>query len=211
MDKERSFRNLDIFTTAFAIVLLLSNLVSMKLVNFLGMSPDAGLSLFPFSYILGDVLTEVYGLARARRAIWIGFGALLFSTAYLSAIAYTPPAPGWDGQESFVYIFGFLPRIIIASLVAFLVGERVNSWTLVKIKEITNGKHFWLRSIGSTITGEAVDTTLFLGIAFLGKWPWHLWIATWWVSYVIKVAIEIPVLPFTYRVVAWAQRQEKMA
>lgn len=209
--QKRPFRNLDIFTTAFAIVLLLSNLVSMKLVNFLGMSPDAGLSLFPFSYILGDVLTEVYGLAQARRAIWIGFGALLFSAAYLSGIAYAPPAPGWEGQASFVYIFGFLPRIIIASLVAFLMGERVNSWVLVKIKQITNGKYFWLRSIGSTIVGEAVDTTLFLGIAFLGKWPWHLWIGTWWVSYVVKVAIEIPILPITYRVVAWAQRQEKMA
>lgn len=202
------YRYLGTLTACFSVILILSNITSAKLINFFGNPLDAGIIIFPFSYILGDVLSEVYGYRASRQVIWTGFALLLLSIGIIYLATCLPPAPHWRGQTAFEQVFGLVPRISFASLIAYLCGELTNSLVLVKLKTATKGRHSWLRFIVSTICGEAIDTTLFLVIAFGGVWsPDQLW-GAWKTGYMFKVVVEIPFLPLTQFVCSWFKRLE---
>ena len=192
----------------FVAVLLISNVLGQKIWRLGPLDLSAGLLLFPVSYIFGDVLTEVYGYARSRRIIWIGF----LSNGLMAALGWVavklPASPDWPNQQAFATVIGFVPRVVIASLAAFWAGEFANSYVLAKMKIWTEGRHLWTRTIGSTIVGEAVDTALVVVITFFGVVP-LLTIARVSVSmYLIKVAYEAVATPVTYAVVNWLKRQE---
>jgi uncharacterized integral membrane protein (TIGR00697 family) len=170
----------------------------------------AGVLFFPLSYVFGDILTEVYGYARDRRVVWAGFGALAFAAFMAWVIVALPPAAEWrDNQAHVAAIFGNTPRIICASVIAFLCGSFVNSFVLAKMKLWTGGRWLWTRTIGSTICGEAVDSGLFYSIAFLGLWSTQLVLTVMATQYVLKTAWEIVMTPVTYRVVAFLKRAER--
>jgi queuosine precursor transporter len=192
---------LDLITTAFAVVLILSNIASTKIAAIGSFSFDGGLVLFPLAYIFGDILTEVYGYSRARRVIWIGFGMNLLMVLTFWLVGLLPADPMWGMQESFISILGVVPRIVVASLIAYLVGEFTNSYILAKMKVRMQGKRFWQRAIGSTIIGQGLDTTIFTIVAFWGIFPGSLLWTIWLTNYVAKVLIEVILLPITSRVV----------
>jgi uncharacterized integral membrane protein (TIGR00697 family) len=164
--------------------------------------------LFPITYIFGDIFTEIYGYAASRRAIWLGF----FGTALLyavSAIVIALPAdPEFKHQEAFVTVFGILPRILIASLTAFWAGEFANSYTMAKLKLITKGRWLWTRTVGSTVVGQLVDTTLVIVITFAGTFSAGKLFQIIWQGYLLKVAYEVLATPLTYLVVNWLKRVE---
>jgi len=204
----RRFRYLDVITAAFAVALILSNITSTKILSLGWFSFDGGTILFPLVYIFGDILTEVYGYARARRVIWIGFAMNLLMVVTFWAVQKLPPALDWGLQESFDNILGVIPRIVLGSLCAYLVGEFLNSYVLAKLKVKTKGKFLWLRTIGSTVVGQFADTTVFLLIAFAGVLPWDLVWIIWVSNYIFKILVEIILLPVTYRVVGWLKKKE---
>src|SRR6201747_1334435 len=166
------FKYLDALTTAFVVILLVSNLVAQKVCLIGPFALSGAILLFPITYIFGDVFTEVYGFAASRRAIWLGF----FGTALLyvmgSLTIALPPAPGWHNQQAFATVFGFIPRILAASLAAFWAGEFANSYTMARLKILTDGRMLWTRTIGSTVIGQGVDTTLVVFLTFAGTVPW---------------------------------------
>ena len=147
------------------------------------------------------MLTEVYGYARARKVVWAGFGAIVFASFMSWVIVTLPPAMGWNDQQAYETVFGQTPRIVFASLTAFFVGEFANSYVLAKMKVRTNGRHLWMRTIGSTIVGEAVDSMVFYPVAFLGVWDRNLVVQVMISNYIIKVAWEALVTPVTYKIV----------
>ena len=202
------YKYLDLISVTFATILLLSNIVSTKIATLEWLSFDGGAILFPLAYLFGDILTEVYGYARARRVIWIGFAMNLLMVATFWTVGHLPADPMWGLQESYDNILGIVWRIVLASLIAYLIGEFVNSYVLAKLKIKTNGKKFWLRAIGSTIVGQFLDTTIFLLIAFAGILPWSLIWTIWVVNYIFKILVEVLLLPITYRVVAWLKEKE---
>lgn len=207
--KERSYRWIDLVTSAFVAVLLISNVASTKIVRMGPFSFDGGTILFPLAYIFGDVLTEVYGYRRSRRVIWTGFFWILAAAAIFTIVDILPPAQGWDLQSSYHSILGQTPRIVIASLIAYFTGEFSNSAVLALMKIWTGGKWLWTRTIGSTLVGEAIDTILFLTIAFLGVLPTQLLIAVFISNYIFKVGIEVLFTPVTYRVVNMLKKAEQ--
>ncbi|MGC1467979.1 MAG: queuosine precursor transporter, partial [Sphingorhabdus sp.] len=167
----RDFRAFDVVMAAFVAILLLSNLIgAAKLSTLGGFTFGAGILFFPLGYVIGDVLTEVYGYAHARRCIWVGFAALLFMAFMSWVVVSLPPASGWEGQGAYESVFGQVPRIVLASIVAFWAGEFVNSFVLARMKILTQGKHLWSRTIGSTVVGQGVDSLIFYPLAFLGVW-----------------------------------------
>lgn len=195
---------------AFVTVLLCSNLIgAVKVVEVWGITFGAGALFFPLSYVFGDVLTEVYGYAKSRRVVWAGIAALIFSSFMSWVVVTLPPATGWTHQPAIETIYGSTWRIVLASLIAFFAGEFTNSYVLAKLKLKTNGRMLWLRTIGSTIVGEGVDSLLFYPIAFLGVWPLALVFQVVASNYVMKVAWEIIATPFTYRLVAFLKRAEQ--
>jgi uncharacterized integral membrane protein (TIGR00697 family) len=213
----RRFRYLDALTTAFVVILLVSNLVAQKVVRIplftfhghpLAFSTSGAMLLFPITYIFGDIFTEIYGYAASRRAIWLGF----FGTALLyavSAIVIALPAdPEFKHQEAFVTVFGILPRILIASLAAFWAGEFANSYTMAKLKLITKGRWLWTRTVGSTVVGQLVDTSLVIVITFAGTFTPGKLFQIIWQGYLLKVAYEVLATPLTYLVVNWLKRAE---
>lgn len=194
---------------AFVCVLLCSNLIgASKIANVGGFSFGAGVLFFPISYIFGDVLTEVYGYARARRVVWAGFGAMIFASFMSWIVLALPPAEGWPHQEAFQTVFAATPRIVLGSLVAFFCGELCNSYVLAKMKVATKGRYLWLRTIGSTIVGEGVDSALFYPIAFYGLWSNDLLITVMFSNYLIKVLWEALITPFTYILVNALKKAE---
>jgi queuosine precursor transporter len=214
----RSFRYLDALTTAFVVVLLVSNLIAQK-ICLLGPFSIGGWSLgpfavsgavllFPITYIFGDVFTEVYGYAASRRAIWLGF----FGTALLYVIGAVvialPAAPGWRNQQAFATVFGFIPRILAASLIAFWAGEFANSYTLARMKILTNGRMLWTRTVGSTIVGQGVDTVLVIMLTFGGIYPARVLVNIILTGYALKVGYEVIATPLTYLVINWLKRAE---
>ena len=199
---------IDIITASFVAVLILSNIASTKIAAVGSISFDGGTILFPLAYIFGDILTEVYGFARARRVIWIGFTMNILMVATFWIVGMLPADPMWGLQESYMNILGVVPRIVLGSLAAYLVGEFVNSIILAKMKVKSDGKQFWKRAIGSTVVGQALDTTIFLVIAFAGILPWSLIWVIWYTNYIFKLAVEIVLLPVTYRVVNWLKAKE---
>jgi hypothetical protein len=215
----RSYRYLDALTTAFVVILLVSNLIAQKIcligpisVGRWSVGPFAvsgAILLFPITYIFGDVFTEVYGYAASRRAIWLGF----FGTALLYVIGAIvialPSAPGWRNQQAFTTVFGFIPRILAASLIAFWAGEFANSYTLARLKLVTNGRMLWTRTIGSTVVGQAVDTILVITLTFGGIYPVHTLFNIMATGYVLKVGYETIATPLTYLVINWLKRAEQ--
>lgn len=202
---------------AFVAVYLCSNLIGpakaaqLNLPLFGVVTFGAGVLFFPISYVFGDILTEVYGYARARRVIWAGFGAMLFASFMAYVVVALPPAPTWQNQHAYEIAFGSTWRIVLASLIAFFCGEFVNSYVLAKMKIWTQGKRLWTRTIGSTICGEAVDSALFYPIAFYnsGLIPNDLLPKIMLAQFVVKVGVEVAFTPFTYKIVAWLKRAEQ--
>lgn len=220
-DKIRLYRYYDLIMVFFVTVLLLSNIASSaKIVDWgvslfgLPLAFDAGTILFPISYIFGDVLTEVYGFRRSRRVIWVGFSALLFSSLVLALVRLLPGEAAWQdyaGQGAYDAILGGMSTggIVIASLVAYLVGEFSNSVTLAKIKVKTGGRFLWLRTITSTLIGQGFDTLIFVTIAtLLGVFPWFIWGSLVVTNYIFKVGIEALMTPATYLVVSKLKQAE---
>ncbi|MBX7489671.1 queuosine precursor transporter [Qipengyuania sp. GH25] len=222
MEKTRSassqtqFRYYDLVMAAFVTILLLSNLIgaskpSYVTLPFIGeWSFGAGVLFFPVSYIIGDVLTEVYGYARARRVIWTGFAALLFMAFMAWVVVQLPPAAGWPGQAAYEFVFGNSWRIVLASMIAFWAGEFANSYVLAKMKIWTRGRHLWMRTIGSTVVGQGLDSLIFYPLAFWGLagWPvellWQVVLSQW----AIKTAWEALLTPVTYAVVGSLKKAE---
>lgn len=205
----RHFRHYDIVMAAFVAVLLLSNIIgAAKLSTVAGFTFGAGILFFPVSYVIGDVLTEVYGYAKARRAIWVGFVALIFMAAMSWVVVAMPPAATWDGQAAYESVFGQVPRIVLASIIAFWAGEFVNSYVLARMKVWSGGRALWSRTIGSTVFGQAVDSALFYPIAFLGMWDTQDVLMVMAVNWALKVAWEVVLTPVTYAVVAGLKRSE---
>ncbi len=205
----RSYRYYDLVMAAFVTVLLCANVIgASKLATVFGYTFGAGVLFFPISYVFGDILTEVYGYARARKVVWAGFGALLFASLMSAIVLAFPPAPGWPHQEAFVTVFGNTPRIAMASLVAYFAGEFTNSFVLAKMKVAMEGRHLYARTIGSTIAGEAVDSAIFYPLAFLGVWTVPQVMAVMVSNYAIKVGWEAVMTPFTYKLVGFLKRAE---
>jgi uncharacterized integral membrane protein (TIGR00697 family) len=207
-ESRRHFRYYDLLVHAFVVVLLISNLVAQKICAVGPFRLSGAQLLFPLTYIFGDVFTEVYGYAASRRAIWIGFlASALLSLMGLVTVAL-PPAPDWDGQEAFGRVFGFVPRLVAASLVAFWAGEFTNAFVLAKLKLLTRGRHLWSRTIGSTLAGQAVDTALVMVLAFGGSLTPELIGNLILSGYLGKVAYEAAATPLTYWIVSLLKRRE---
>jgi uncharacterized integral membrane protein (TIGR00697 family) len=205
----RQYRYYDFVMAAFVTVLLCANVIGAAKVAQIGSFKfGAGVLFFPISYIFGDVLTEVYGYARARRVVWAGFAALAFASFMSWAILAFPPAEGWNDQAVYEKVFGATPRIALASLVAYFSGEFCNSYVLAKMKVQTSGRFLWARTIGSTIVGEAVDSMIFYPLAFLGVWTTDNVLRVMLTNYAFKVGWEAVMTPLTYRVVNFLKRAE---
>lgn len=205
----RHFRYFDYVMAAFVAILLLSNLIgAAKLSTVAGYTFGAGILFFPVSYVLGDVLTEVYGYANARRCIWAGFAAMVFMAFMSWVVVAMPPAATWDGQAAYESVFGQVPRIVLASMLAFWAGEFVNSIVLAKMKVWTRGRMLWTRTIGSTVFGQAVDSAIFYPVAFLGVWHTHDVLLVMVTNWAMKVAWEAILTPVTYVVVGWLKGRE---
>lgn len=213
----RSYRYYEFVMAAFVTVLVCANLIGpakiaeVELPLFGALTFGAGVLFFPISYVFGDILTEVYGYARARRVIWAGFAGLAFASFMAAVVVALPPAPFWTHQAAYEVAFGNAPRVIAASMFAYFCGEFVNSYVLAKMKIATRGRWLWTRIIGSTIAGEAVDSALFYPLAFYGagiipddKLP-QVMLA----QFVAKVAVEVAFTPVTYKVVAFLKKAER--
>ena len=202
------FRYYDLLLHVFVVVLLVSNLVAPKIVALGPFRVSGAQLLFPIAYIFGDIFTEVYGYGASRRAIWVGF----FSSALLAVMGLIatalPPAPGWEDQAAFAKVFGFVPRLVAASLVAYWAGEFANSFVLAKLKLLTNGRHLWTRTIGSTAVGQAVDTAVVMVGVFGGTLSWGLIANLIGSGYLAKVLYEVAATPLTYAVVNFLKRKE---
>ncbi|HEY9722747.1 MAG TPA: queuosine precursor transporter [Oscillatoriaceae cyanobacterium] len=205
----RSYRYFDLLMVAFATVLLCANVIgAAKVATIGGFTFGAGILFFPMSYAFNDVLTEVYGYARSRRAVWAAFAALGFASLMSWAIVAMPPAHGWPDQAAYETVFGATPRIVAGSLLAFFMGELTNSFVLAKLKIKTEGKLLWTRTIGSTVVGEAVDTLVFYPVAFLGVWKPELLMTVMLTNYLLKVLWEVVATPLTYWIVGFLKRAE---
>jgi len=204
----RSFKYLGFITAFFVTVLLVSNIASSKILILGPFTFDGGTILFPLSYIFGDILTEVYGYARSRRVIWAGFMMLVLAAVVFMAIGALPSAPEWDGQQAYDKILGATPRIVLASIIAYFAGEFSNSYILAKMKVKMKGRFLWMRTIGSTIIGEAVDTGLFVAIAFWGTMSSELLFAIVVSNYIFKVGVEVLFTPVTYYVTGFLKKRE---
>ncbi|HSM26057.1 MAG TPA: queuosine precursor transporter [Anaerolineaceae bacterium] len=220
-ERKKGYRYYDLIMVIFVTVLLLSNIASSaKIVDWgvslfgLPLAFDAGTILFPISYIFGDVLTEVYGFRRSRRVIWVGFGALIFSSLVLALVRILPGEAAWQeyaGQNAYDAILGGMSTggIVIASLIAYLIGEFSNSVALAKIKVKTEGRFLWVRTIGSTLIGQGFDTLIFVTVAtLLGVFPWVIWGSLVVSNYIFKVGIEAIMTPATYLVVTKLKKEE---
>ena len=202
------FRYYDLLVHVFVVVLLISNLVGQK-ITAVGPFRISGAQLFfPITYIFGDVFTEVYGYGSSRRAIWIGFFASAMLAVMGLVAVWLPPAPGWDGQAAFAKVFNFVPRLVAASLAAFWCGEFANSFVMAKMKLLTKGRYLWTRTVGSTVVGQAVDTSVVMVLAFGGSLTSGM-IANLIVSgYLGKVLYEVAATPLTYWIVGSLKRRE---
>ena len=209
----KKFKYYDLMMAAFVVVLICSNLIGpakLATINIFGSDfiYGAGVLFFPISYVFGDVLTEVYGYARARKVIWAGFVGLIYASLMSYIIVEMPPAPGWENQSAYETIFGQVPRIVFASLTAFFVGEIVNAYVMAKMKIWTKGKHLWTRTIGSTVVGQGVDSLIFYPVAFFGIWDTSIIVTVMISNFLIKVAWEAVLTPVTYKLVAFLKKAE---
>ena len=212
MDATRSYRYYEFVMAAFVTILICSNLIGPAKIVQVDSLPafGAGLLFFPVSYVFGDILTEVYGYSRARRVIWAGFAGLAFASVMAAVVVALPPAPFWKNQEAYEIAFGTTWRIALASMFAYFCGEFANSFVLAKMKILMEGKRLWMRTIGSTIVGEAVDSVLFYPLAFYdsGLIPNEILPGIMLAQFIGKVAVEVVLTPVTYKVVGFLKRAE---
>ncbi|MEK6592641.1 MAG: queuosine precursor transporter [Pseudomonadota bacterium] len=216
MTERRNYRYYEFVMAAFVTVLICSNLIGpakiaqteLPLIGVVTFG--AGVLFFPISYVFGDILTEVYGYARARRVIWAGFAGLGFASFMATVVVALPPAPFWQHQAAYEIAFGNAWRIVAASMFAYFCGEFVNSFVLARMKVLTQGRWLWTRTIGSTIAGEAVDSALFYPLAFYGAGiiPDDKLPLVMLVQFVTKVGVEIAFTPVTYKIVGFLKRAE---
>lgn len=206
----KCYRYYDLIMAAFVTLLLCSNLIgAAKVCHIWGISFGGTLIFFPITYLFGDILTEVYGYKRSRKVVWTGFGAMGFASFVSWLILALPPAETWNHQAELELIFGQTPRLVAASLIAYLIGELANSYVLAKMKIMTQGKWLWTRIVGSTIVGEAIDSVIFYPLAFFGVWPTKLLLSVMATSYVFKVIWETLMTPLTYKIVGFLKRVEQ--
>jgi uncharacterized integral membrane protein (TIGR00697 family) len=208
----RNYKHLDVVVGLFVAVLIISNLASSAKIVALGpFTFDGGTLLFPISYIFGDILTEVYGYSTSRRVIWIGFAAAALFSLTVWIVGLLPSEAEWSaraGMDAYNAILGSAPRIVFASLIAYWAGSFTNAFVLAKLKIITQGKWLWMRTIGSTLVGELVDTFLFVLIAFAFDTSWPVLFSIALSNYIFKVGIEVLFTPVTYAAVSWLKRHE---
>jgi len=210
------FKYYDFAMAATCVIIVCSNIIGAgKAATMFGFTFGAGVLFFPLSYVLGDVMTEVYGYARARRVIWAGFAAAAFAAGMAAVITAMPPAGWWnedlggiDKQTAFALNFGQAPRIVAASCLAIWGGEMANAFVMARMKVASGGKHLWQRTIGSTIVGQGVDSIIFYPLAFLGVWTLEGVVTVMATNYILKVAWEAVLTPVTYRIVGFLKRAE---
>ena len=195
-----------IVVAVFITCLITANITAVKLISLFGL--PAAIIIFPISYIIGDVLTEVYGYRQARRVIWLGFFCNFIAVIAIWIGQILPPASFWDGQGAYERILGYTPRLLLASFLAYLVGEFANAIVLAKMKIATGGRWLWLRTIGSTLIGQGLDSFLFIILAFVGTIPLNLLFTAVVVQWLAKSAYEAVVTPLTYVVVSFLKRKE---
>ncbi len=205
-----SYRYFDVLVAMFVAVLLISNIASTKILILWKFTFDGGTILFPLSYIFGDILTEVYGFKKSRKVIWLGFFSAFLMSLVLFIVQILPPAAEWPNQKAFETVLGFVPRIVLGSLIAYFLGEFSNSITLSIIKIRTKGRFLWIRTIFSTIIGEGIDTIAFCMIAFYGTIPGRLLWTVILSNYIFKCGVEIVFTPVTYKIVYFLKRKEKV-
>ncbi len=201
MSWQKTYKLITLVAIFFVAVLMISNIVSTKILDFWRFTFDGGTLLFPLSYIFGDVLTEVYGYKQSRKIIWMGFGALILMVVTIMIVGWLPAAQGRTFQQDYQHILWLTPRIVLASLVAYFAGEFSNSYILAKLKIRMKGKKLRVRTIGSTIVGEFLDTAIFIFIAFYGILGNDLLITIMISNYIFKVWVEVLFTPITYRVI----------
>ena len=197
-------------TAIFITCLITANIIAVKLISIFGFVLPAAIVIFPISYIVGDVLTEVYGYSRARQVIWLGFLCNLVAVAAIWIGGLLPAASFWEGQEAYQQVLGFAPRLLIASFIAFLIGEFANSFVLAKMKIATQGRWLWTRTIGSTLVGQGLDSLVFITIAFAGVIPTAGLISAAVTQWLAKSVYEALVTPVTYWVVNFLKQKEGM-
>ena len=193
----------------FVTCLITANIIAVKLIDIGGIIVPAGtVTLFPISYIIGDVLTEVYGFGRARQVIWLGFACNVLAVFAIFLTQLLPAPAFWDGQQAYERILGYAPRLLVGSFAAYLVGEFANAFVLARMKIMTRGRWLWTRTIGSTIIGEGFDSLVFISIAFVGTVSGHQLVRTMITAWLVKTGYEALVTPLTYVVVNFLKRTE---
>jgi queuosine precursor transporter len=192
----------------FATCLITANIIAVKMVRVFGLFVPAAIIIFPLSYVFGDVLTEVYGYRQARRVIWLGFFCNLLVVAAIWIAQILPGAPFWDAQSAYERVLGYTPRLLAASFIAYLAGEFANSFVLAKMKIATKGRWLWTRTIGSTLVGQALDSAIFITLAFTGTIPAPMLLTAIVTQWLFKSAYEAVVTPFTYWIVTFLKKHE---
>lgn len=216
MSEKKNYKYYELLMAAFVAVLLCANLIGVHKVTYVEVPIygqfifGAGVLFFPISYLFGDILTEVYGYARSRKVIWAGFGALIFAAFMSYVVVALPKSPTMSQEQvdAINLIFGSTPRIVLATVTAFALGEFVNSFVLAKLKLFTDGRFLWTRTIGSTIAGETADSLVFYPIAFYGIWSNEQLVGVMIGNYILKVMWEVLATPATYAVVGFLKRKE---
>jgi len=209
-EPRRDYRYFTLVTAIFVTCLITANIIAVKPVMIGALLFPAAVVIFPISYIFGDILTEVYGYARSRQVIWIGFGCNLLAVVAISVGDWLPAAPFWaDNQTAYANILGGTPRVLAASFIAYLVGEFLNSFVLAKMKVATQGRWLWMRTIGSTLVGQLADSAVFITAAFVGIWPGNQILPAVLTQWLLKSGYETLVTPLTYVAVAFLKRAEQ--
>jgi queuosine precursor transporter len=205
-----SYRWYPVVVAVFVTCLLTANIIAVKPVQLGGLVFPAAVVIFPVAYIFGDILTEVYGYARARQTIWIGFACNLIAVVAMVVGGLLPAAGFWPNQSAYDAILGFTPRLLIASFIAYLAGEFLNSFVLAKMKVMTSGRFLWMRTIGSTLIGELADSAVFITVAFSGIWPPDTILTGVITQWLLKSGYEVIATPLTYVVVTYLKRVEQL-
>jgi len=207
--EKQGFRYLNLVTALFVTCLITSNIIAVKIIDVLGVVVPAAVVIFPLSYLFGDILTEVYGYARSRQVIWIGFGCNALAAIAIWIGGRLPSAVFWDGQSAYVRILGSTARILAASFSAYLVGEFLNSLVLARMKIVTKGRWLWTRTIGSTLVGQGADSLIFITIAFAGSLSAANLVRVIVAQWLVKSAYETIATPLTYAIVGFLKRTEQ--